>query len=178
MTSATVANNSKEMSAISDFPPPKDAPNYLPHNKLYEIVHIYVKHFDVLRHMRFHHEVTSIRQADDYDASGRWVVTAKNLLTGRATTDTYDGVFLCTGQFGYPHRARFPGQDGFKGRVMHTKELRTFEGFRGQRVVVVGIGCSGVDAATETSNVAEQVREIIFVIYYVSLGAWCTLNRQ
>ncbi|GIZ00894.1 dimethylaniline monooxygenase 2 [Caerostris extrusa] len=72
-------------------------------------------------------------------------------------TDIYDGVFVCTGQFGYPHMPSFPGQEKFKGRILHSKQLRTFECFKNERVVVVGIGCSGVDAATETSNVAEQV---------------------
>ncbi|KAG8192480.1 hypothetical protein JTE90_018007 [Oedothorax gibbosus] len=157
VTSATVANNSKEMSALSDFPPPKDVPNYLPHHKVYDLVNMYVRHFDILRHIRFHHLVTNVRQAQDYDTTGRWQVTVRNLTTNAVSTHTFDGVFVCTGQFGYPNVPRFPGQEHYKGRILHTKELRTFEEFKGQRVVVVGVGCSGVDAATETSNCAKQV---------------------
>ncbi|CAL1267750.1 unnamed protein product [Larinioides sclopetarius] len=157
VTLATVANNSKEMSAISDFPPPKDIPNYLSHKKVYEMISVYVNHFDILRHMHFNYEVISIRKAEDYETSGKWTVTVKNLLTNKVMTDTYDGVFICTGQFGYPNMPNFPGQDKFKGRILHSKQLRTFESFKNDRVVVVGVGCSGVDAATETSNFAEQV---------------------
>ncbi|GBM00400.1 Dimethylaniline monooxygenase [N-oxide-forming] 2 [Araneus ventricosus] len=157
VTSATVANNSKEMSAISDFPPPKDIPNYLSHKKVYEMICAYVNHFDILRHMHFNHEVISIRKAEDYETSGKWTITVKNLLTNKVMTDTYDGVFICTGQFGYPNMPNFEGQDKFKGRILHSKQLRTFESFKNERVVVIGVGCSGVDAATETSNFAEQV---------------------
>ncbi|GFV01077.1 dimethylaniline monooxygenase 5 [Trichonephila clavipes] len=157
VTWATVANNSKEMSALSDFPPPKDIPNYLSHRKVYEMVCVYVNHFDILRHMHFNHEVISVRKAEDYDLTGRWTVTAKNLITNKVITDTYDGVFLCTGQFGYANMPTYPGQEKFQGRIIHSKQLRTFEYFKNERVVVVGVGCSGVDAATETSNFAEQV---------------------
>lgn len=157
MTTATVANNSKEMSAISDFPPPKELPNYLSHRKIYELIYVYCKKFDVLRHIKYNHEVIRIRQAEDYDSSGKWIVTVKNHNTGKISSDTFDGVFVCTGQFAYPNIPQYPGQEKFKGQILHSKFLKTFEGFKKQRVVVLGIGCSGVDAATETSNFAEQV---------------------
>ncbi|XP_054708612.1 flavin-containing monooxygenase 5-like [Uloborus diversus] len=157
VTTATVANNSKEMSAISDFPPPKDLPNYLSHKKIYETIQFYVNKNNILPNMYFNHEVLSVRQTEDYDETGKWTVTVKNLLTGKVMTDVYDAVFICTGQFAYPNMPQFPGQEKFKGKVMHSKQLKRFEGFRNQRVIVLGIGCSGVDAATETSNFAEQV---------------------
>lgn len=159
VASTTVANNSKEMSAISDFPPPKELPNYCSHKKLYELIEFYCKTYDILPHMKFNHEVVRIRPAEDYDATGRWVVVVKNHNTGKLSSDIYDGVFVCTGQFSYPNMPQFPGQEKFKGRIMHSKHLKTFESFKGQRVVVLGIGCSGCDAATETSNFAEQVRK-------------------
>lgn len=157
VTSATVANNSKEMSAISDFPPPKELPNYLSHRRIFELIHEYCKQFDLLQYIKLNHEALRVRKADDYDSTGRWIVTIKNHDTGKISSDTYDGVFLCTGQFAYPNMPRFPGQEKFKGRIIHSKCLKTFESFKNERVVVLGIGCSGVDAATETSNFAKQV---------------------
>lgn len=157
VTRATVANNSKEMSAISDYPPPKNLPNYLSHKKIYEMIHEYAIQHDILRHMRFNHEAVRVEQTEDYQETGRWRVSVKNLITNKIITDIYDAVFICTGQFAFPNIPKFPGQELFNGRIIHTKQLKTFESFKNERVVVLGIGCSGVDAATETSNVAEQV---------------------
>lgn len=157
VTSTTVANNSKEMSAISDFPPPKEFPNYLSHKRIYELIYVYAKKHDVIRHIKFNHEVVHVRKDEEYDSTGRWVVTVKDHVTGKITSDTYDGVFVCVGQFAYPNIPQFPGQEKFKGRIIHTKYLKTYNIFQNEKVVVLGIGCSGVDAATESSNFAEQV---------------------
>ncbi|XP_042910624.1 flavin-containing monooxygenase 5 [Parasteatoda tepidariorum] len=166
ITSATTANNSKEMSALSDYPFPKDCPNYPSHKKIYELAKDYANRFDILKHVHFNHEVTHVCQTEDYDETGRWTVTVKNLRSNKITTDVFDGVFVCTGQFAYPNMPIFPGQEKFKGRILHSKQLRTFESFKNEKVVVVGLGCSAVDAATEISNLAEQV--------YLSTrtGAW------
>ncbi|XP_035217740.1 flavin-containing monooxygenase 5-like [Stegodyphus dumicola] len=157
VTSCTVANNSKEMSALSDYPPPTDNPNYLTHKRIYKLIQDYANHFDVLRHMKFNHEVISVRQAEDYDVTGKWIVKVKDLVANKVSTDTYDAVMICSGQFGYPKMPHFPDQEKFKGRILHTKQLKTYESFKNERVVVVGLGCSGVDAATEACTFAEQV---------------------
>ncbi|GIX93644.1 dimethylaniline monooxygenase 2 [Caerostris darwini] len=53
-----------------------------------------------------------------------------------------------------PH---YPGQDLFKGDIIHTHTLKGVEKYQKKNIVVVGMGCSGLDAAAETSNVAKQV---------------------
>ncbi|GBM36402.1 hypothetical protein AVEN_234793-1 [Araneus ventricosus] len=52
----------------------------------------------------------------------------------------------------------YPSQDLFKGKIMHTYSLKEVAPYKEKTVVVVGMGCSGLDAAVETSNVARQVR--------------------
>lgn len=45
----------------------------------------------------------------------------------------------------------------FKGQYMHSGEYKTPEEFRGKKIIVVGIGNSGIDLAIELSHVVAQV---------------------
>ena len=56
-----------------------------------------------------------------------------------------------------PSCRSFPGADRFEGSISHSSGYRGPEAFAGQNVVVVGVGSSGVDVATEVSQVARRV---------------------
>jgi putative flavoprotein involved in K+ transport len=64
-------------------------------------------------------------------------------------------LIAATGSFARPHRPRFPGQEAFRGRILHAAEYRNPVPFRGKRVVVVGAGDSAVQIAHELAQVAE-----------------------
>ncbi|GIY81385.1 flavin-containing monooxygenase 5 [Caerostris darwini] len=51
----------------------------------------------------------------------------------------------------------YPGMDKFQGTIMHTHDLKRVDMFKNKRVLVVGVGCSGLDAAVEISNISSQV---------------------
>lgn len=162
----TVINHSKEMGAISDFPPKKEYPNYMRHFELLEMFQEFAKKYDIFRHIHYNREVIKVSKAEDYETSGKWIVKVRNNDTDEITEDTLDAVLVCIGHITYPKMATFPGMEKYSGRVMHTHSLKKVNEFQGQKVVVVGIGCSGLDAAVEISNVAKQV--------YLSTrsGAW------
>jgi hypothetical protein len=50
----------------------------------------------------------------------------------------------------------FPGADSFTGTQLHSHDYKTFDGFEGKRVLVLGIGNSACDIAVETSKVSER----------------------
>ena len=127
---------------------------------------MYGNSFNFLNYVRFRQVILSLETADDYDASGRWVVRSKNLETSEEKTDVFDGVMICTGHHGTVNQPTFSGQEKFKGTIIHTHSLKNSVGFEDKNVVVVGIGSSGGDAADELSLVAKQV--------YLSTrrGAW------
>lgn len=153
----TLCNTSKEIGALSNFPPPKEYPHYLPHNLMLEYITMMVNESDVLRHIMFHHEVTSVVQSNDYQITGRWDVSTRDTRTGTINNETFDGVMICIGHHVYPNIPTFPGMETFKGRVMHSRSLKTNKTFEDERVLVIGVGSSGVDAATDISNVAKKV---------------------
>ncbi|GFS56495.1 dimethylaniline monooxygenase 2 [Trichonephila inaurata madagascariensis] len=153
----TIINHSKEMGALSNFPPPKEYNNFMRHHELYQYFTEYATQNDVLKHFRFNTEVISVQRAPDYEETGRWTVTVRNTLTEEVTTDVYDGVLMGVGHINRPKMPTYPGQDQFKGKILHSHSLKGVESYHNKTVVVVGMGCSGLDAAVETSTVAKQV---------------------
>lgn len=49
------------------------------------------------------------------------------------------------------------GIERFKGQYFHSRDYKNPESFTGKRVIVIGIGNSGVDLAVEISHTAKQV---------------------
>lgn len=52
------------------------------------------------------------------------------------------------------------GLDSFKGEIVHSHDYKTLTGYEDKRIVVIGIGNSGGDAAVELSRVAKQVHAV------------------
>lgn len=84
-------------------------------------------------------------------------MTCLNTQNGEKFTDVYDCVAVCIGHHVYPNIPEFPGQEEFNGKIMHSHSLKNTKGFEDLRIVVVGVGNSGVDAAAVLSTVAKQV---------------------
>ena len=59
-----------------------------------------------------------------------------------------------TGTWDRPFWPHYPGQETFRGRQLHTAGFESAEEFRGQHVVVVGGGASGVQLLLEIAEVA------------------------
>jgi cation diffusion facilitator CzcD-associated flavoprotein CzcO len=59
-----------------------------------------------------------------------------------------------TGTWTRPFVPRYPGQDSFRGRQLHTVDYRTADEFAGRHVVVVGGGASATQLLGEISRVA------------------------
>ena len=64
-----------------------------------------------------------------------------------------DAVVNATGTWTRPFVPRYPGQETFRGRQLHTVDYRSAEEFRGQHVVVVGGGASATQLLGEISRV-------------------------
>ncbi|GIY90825.1 flavin-containing monooxygenase 5 [Caerostris darwini] len=163
---STIINSSKEVSAFSDFPPPKEYPNYMHNSKMIRYIEMYAEHFDLKRHIIFEHEVQNIEQSADYEDTGRWVVTLQKTGCKDSFQETFDGVMVCAGHHVFPLIPKFPGQEKFRGNIIHTHSYKRPSGYEDKQVLVVGVGNSGGDVAVELSNIASQV--------YLSTrrGAW------
>ncbi|WP_419993287.1 NAD(P)-binding domain-containing protein [Streptomyces boninensis] len=91
-------------------------------------------------------DVTAVREGDD----GRLVVESS---AGTWTTRT---LINATGTWDRPFWPRYPGQETFRGRQLHTAQYNGPDDFAGQRVIVVGGGASGTQHLLEIAEVAAE----------------------
>ncbi|MEV0598216.1 NAD(P)-binding domain-containing protein [Streptomyces sp. NPDC050315] len=79
---------------------------------------------------------------------------------GRLLVESSEGTYAtralvnATGTWDRPFWPHFPGQERFRGRLLHTAGYRGPQEFTGQRVVVVGGGTSAVQHLMEIAEVA------------------------
>ncbi len=128
------------------------------HNtKVQEYFNMYMDHFHLKKYIRFNTEILNVKQAHDFSVSGAWDVDVLDKITGSKTTETYDGIMVCTGHHAEIHWPKFPGQDEFQGQMVHTHDYKSHKGYENKKVVVIGIGNSGGDVAVELARISEQV---------------------
>ncbi|MFI1887745.1 NAD(P)-binding domain-containing protein [Streptomyces jumonjinensis] len=81
---------------------------------------------------------------------------------GRLLAETSEGdwsaraLINATGTWDRPFWPRYPGQETFRGRQLHTAGYPGPEGFAGQRVIVVGGGASGTQHLMEIAPYAAE----------------------
>ncbi|XP_074953154.1 flavin-containing monooxygenase 1 isoform X1 [Phalacrocorax aristotelis] len=163
---SVISNTSKEMSAFSDFPYPEDFPVFLPNARLLDYLRRYAQHFGLWKHIKFGTTVVSIQKRTNFATTGQWDVVTE--ADGKQTLHIFDAVMVCSGNFSEPSLPLhcFPGIERFKGQYFHSRQYKHPDVFQGKRVLVVGMGNSGVDIAVEASRVAAKVT------LCTSRGAW------
>lgn len=150
-------NSSKEMMCFPDFPFPDDFPNFMHNSKLQEYITTFAREKNLLKYIQFKTLVSSINKHPDFSVTGQWYVTTER--NGKKETAVFDAVMICSGHHVYPNLPKdsFPGLKQFKGKSLHSREYKEPGIFKGKRVLVIGLGNSGCDIATELSHTAEQV---------------------
>lgn len=146
-------DTSKWRLAFEDYPVPDDWPDYPHHAQLLQYFHDYVDHFDLRRHIRFNTRVEKATRK----AEGGWSIT---LSTGEVRD--YDALAVCNGHHWAARIPTYPG--AFDGPQIHSHNYRSpFEPIDcvGKRVLVVGMGNSAMDIASELSQ--RPIAEKLFV---------------
>jgi dimethylaniline monooxygenase (N-oxide forming) len=143
-------DTSKERMAFADLPVPEGWPTYLHHSELLRYLEVYAERFRLLPHCTFRSEVTRV-----VPDAGDWLVTVRSRDDGSARTTRYRAVVVASGHHWKPIEPSWVGE--FTGIRMHSSAYRTPDVFEGRRVLVVGIGNSGADIASEAVSHAASV---------------------
>ena len=155
----TVTNISKAIMCFSDFPVPKEWPNYVHHRIFMNYLEMYAKEFDLEPYIKLNTKVERLSKTDDHTETGRWTVRYTRNSDGSELTneETFDAVMICNGHHAKPAIPKIPGMEKFKGVKVHSGDYRTFHPYVGKRVLVVGCSFSAGDIASDLSQHASQV---------------------
>ena len=134
-------------------PFPKNWPQFTPKDKLADWFEAYASIMELNVWLN-----TSITSATYDDSKSQWTVALTGADGSRKVLHPRHIVW-CTGHSGEPLEPRFPGQEGFQGRVYHGSQHRdaSEHDVKGKKVVVVGTGNSGHDIA---QNFCENGAEV------------------
>jgi cation diffusion facilitator CzcD-associated flavoprotein CzcO len=149
-------NTSGPRMSYSDFPAPGYYRDYPMHWQVAEYFDSYVDHFGFRGTITFDTTVERAARRDD----GVWEVRVSGTAAdGGEEVREYDAVLVGNGHHWnarWPEPS-FPGSETFAGEQIHAHDYRDAQPFTGKRVLVVGVGNSGVDIACATSYVADEV---------------------
>jgi cation diffusion facilitator CzcD-associated flavoprotein CzcO len=129
--------------ALSDFPMPKDLPEWPSGEQIQAYLDAYVQHFGLEPLLRLNTEVSSAEPAE-----AGWVINGN---------EHFDHLIVANGVFSEPELPAYEGLADFEaagGKLWAASEFHDASSVQGQRVLVVGYGKSSCDVALEISRTA------------------------
>jgi dimethylaniline monooxygenase (N-oxide forming) len=111
----------------------------------------YAKHFNLYKNVQFGKTVTRIEKST---VSSKWELTFADQPD---ECMSFDKVVWATGDFLKPKSIVLEGQDQFAGRVIHSQDVRNLDEFKGQNVIVLGVGNTAADIAANLVGIAKEV---------------------
>ncbi|KAH6641597.1 hypothetical protein F5144DRAFT_564122 [Chaetomium tenue] len=150
-------NIPRDLMEYSDLPMKEDTLIFPSRQDIQEYV---VEYANEIRHLiQFSTQVKDVRLRV-VDGKDQWDVDTACLLTGKATSATYDAVVVVSGHYTAVYIPDTKGAREFHkahpGLISHSKHYRTAEQFTGKKVVVVGNAASGLDIAAQINHVCKK----------------------
>ena len=147
--------NVRSTYSLSDFPYPKDYPEWPSGEQVQRYMAAYVRQFGIGGFIQLSTEVLAARQ----DSAGRWQIDLRQgSAPGAAVkTEAFDYLIVANGIFSQPLVPPYPGAAEFTaagGRVCHTSEFKHLADAQSRHVLVVGYGKSSCDVAQAVAGSA------------------------
>lgn len=150
-------NIPRDLMRYTDLPIREDTLIFPSREDVQEYVVTYAK--DIRHLIRFSTQVKDIRLRA-VNGRDQWDVDTVCLLTGKATSATYDAVVVASGHYTAVYIPNMTGIREFHaahpGVISHSKHYRTPEPFTNKKVVIVGNAASGLDIAAQISPVCRN----------------------
>ena len=149
--------SSRKVTQFSNFPMPEDYPDFPSAKNMRDYINAFADHFNLREPIELNRKITYVRPVED----NLWEVTFAN-----QEQRIYKGVVMCNGHHWCKRFPEFEGE--FKGEIIHSKDYKRPEQFRGKRVLVIGGGNSACDIAAEAARVGAKcvlsMRESVWFI--------------
>jgi len=168
--------SSKSLTAIGDFPMPREFPPYPDHRQCLEYLEAYARTFELVPHVCLG---TAVERVEPLGDPG----TGWEVHVAAAPPRRYAGVVIASG---HNHVPRWPGIPGtFTGTIMHAADYKSPllpVPLAGRRVLVIGGGNSGCDIAVESARHAAattlSTRRGYFVVPRMVFGRPADLRAE
>lgn len=134
-------NSEPAVTAYRGYPFPPGTPVFPAHRHVASYLNAFADEFGIRQRTRFRSPVERVEP--DGDA---WVVTAQGV------SERFDAVVVASGHQGVPAHPEWA--EAFEGDYLHSHAYRNPEPFTGKRVLVVGVGNSGLDIAADLAPFA------------------------
>ena len=137
--------SSRKTTEFADYPMPAGYPDFPSAQQMYDYLHDYARHFNLLPHIQFNTKVVMARPLP----SQLWEL---EFATGERRV--YKGVLVCNGHHWDRRWPSYPGH--FSGEYIHSKDYRCPDMLKDKRVLVIGGGNSACDLASEAARVGKR----------------------
>ncbi|XP_052756556.1 senecionine N-oxygenase-like isoform X2 [Galleria mellonella] len=145
-------NLPKPTMELRGFPIPRKVQSFPSWQVYYDYIKDYAEHFDLLKHIKFLHNVISVKRINNI-----WKVKHKHVISEEEFEEEYDFVVVGTGHHSKPNMPNIPGEKLFKGTIIHSHDYRVPDGYKNRRVLVIGSGPSGMDIGLEVCDVSKRL---------------------
>lgn len=158
-------NTPKGHYQFADMPMPSHYPDYPNRQQVKDYLEAYVDKNGLRDNIHLGCRVSKATRRED----GKWDVVLEN-----GSRRLFDALAVANGHHNEPTVPDFIKNGTFTGTVTHSQKYRTRHEYRGQRVMVVGIGNSGSQIAVDVSHDASMtylaVRRGVYVLPHYLLG--------
>ncbi|KAI4364142.1 hypothetical protein MLD38_020273 [Melastoma candidum] len=146
----------KEFCYLPYMPHPSSTPRFMSKDVFIDYVNLYVDRFGI--RPRYGRSVVS---ATYDEGSGEWKVEAENVVTREMEVYVSRFLVVATGENGKAVVPKIDGLESFEGKTVHSSEYKCGKEYRGEDVLVVGCGNSGMEIACDLSNYGAHVSIVI-----------------
>jgi trimethylamine monooxygenase len=120
--------------------------SYPPRAVLWDYIKGRVEKAGVRGWVRFN---TPVRMVTYSETTGRFTVTAHDLVNNVMYSEEFDNVVVATGHFSTPNVPHFEGISQFNGRVLHSHDFRDALEFKGKDILIIGRSYSAEDIGSQ-----------------------------
>ena len=124
----------------------KQIASYPPRAVLFDYIEGRVNKAGVRPWIRFK---TTVRFVKYSEATGKFTVTAHDLVADRMYEEEFDNVIVASGHFSTPNVPEYPGFTKFGGRVLHAHDFRDAMEFNGKDILLLGSSYSAEDVGSQ-----------------------------
>ena len=146
----------KQVCELPFLPFPASYPHYVSRKQFMQYLDDYISHFNI---KPLYQRAVELAEYDE--KRQRWIVKARNRSSGEIENYSSKFLVVASGETAEPRVPEVEGLESFKGKAIHSTGYKNGMEFKGQHVLVVGSGNSGMEIALDLANYGAKPSIII-----------------